>query len=104
MGILDGKVAIVTGGSKGMGETHARKLAEEGAKVVIGDVDVESGERIAEEIGNSTIFVKLDVTSPDSWNEVVQKTKDTFGTIDILVNNAGIGGGFQGLLEIEENL
>lgn len=105
MGLLDGKVAIITGGAKGMGEFHTRKLAEEGAKVVIGDLDVENGEKLAKEIGeNQAVFVELDVTNPSSWEAVVQTTKDTFGTIDILVNNAGLAGPITGLLDIEESL
>ncbi|WP_139891609.1 SDR family NAD(P)-dependent oxidoreductase [Bacillus sp. D386] len=105
MGLLDGKVAIITGGAKGMGEFHSRKLSEEGARVVIGDLDIENGEKIARDIGeDKAIFVELDVTNPKSWDNVVQKTKDTFGTIDILVNNAGLAGAITGLLDIEESL
>ena len=105
MGLLDGKVAIITGGAKGMGEFHTRKLAEEGAKVVIGDLDVENGEKLAKDIGeDKAVFVELDVTNPSSWEAVVQTTKDTFGTIDILVNNAGLAGPITGLLDIEESL
>jgi len=103
MGLLQGKVAIITGGAKGMGEFHTRKLADEGAKVVIGDLDVESGEKVAKDIGDDkAIFVKLDVTDP--WADIVQTTKDKFGTIDILVNNAGLAGAITGLLDIEEGL
>ena len=105
MGLLQGKVAIITGGAKGMGEFHTRKLADEGAKVVIGDLDVESGEKVAKDIGDDkAIFVKLDVTDPESWANIVQTTKDKFGTIDILVNNAGLAGAITGLLDIEEGL
>lgn len=105
MGLLDGKVAIITGGAKGMGEFHSRKLAEEGAKVVIGDLDTENGERVAKEIGgDQAVFAELDVTDPDSWERVVQKAKEAFGTIDILVNNAGLAGAITGLLDIEEDL
>ncbi|MFC4025114.1 SDR family NAD(P)-dependent oxidoreductase [Oceanobacillus longus] len=105
MGLLDGKVAIITGGAKGMGEFHTRKLVDEGAKVVIGDLDAENGEKVARDIGeDKAIFVELDVTNPNSWDTVVQKTKDTFGTIDILVNNAGLAGAITGLLDIEEGL
>ncbi|SOC40778.1 SDR family NAD(P)-dependent oxidoreductase [Salinicoccus kekensis] len=105
MGLLDGKVAIITGGAKGMGEFHSRKLAEEGAKVVIGDLDAENGERVAKEIGgDQAVFAELDVTDPDSWERVVQEAKEAFGTIDILVNNAGLAGAITGLLDIEEDL
>lgn len=105
MGLLKGKVAIITGGAKGMGEFHTRKLADEGAKVIIGDLDVENGEKVAKDIGeDKAIFVELDVTSTKSWENIVQKAKDTFGTIDILVNNAGLAGAITGLLDIEEGL
>lgn len=105
MKLLDGKVAIITGGAKGMGEFHAKKMVEEGAKVVIGDLDVENGEKLATELGNeNALFVKLDVTDTESWTNIVQTTKDTFGTVDILVNNAGLAGAITGLLDIEESL
>lgn len=105
MKLLEGKVAIITGGAKGMGEFHTRKLADEGAKVVIGDLDVENGEKLAKDIGeDKAIFVKLDVTDPENWAGIVQTTKDAFGTIDILVNNAGLAGAITGLLDIDEGL
>ena len=105
MGLLKGKVAIITGGAKGMGEFHTRKLADEGAKVVIGDIDAENGEKVAKDIGeDKAIFVELDVTDPKSWANIVQTAKDTFGSIDILVNNAGLAGAITGLLDIEEGL
>ena len=92
MGRLSGKVAIITGAARGMGESHSRLFAKEGAKVVLSDINVEGGKLLAKEIGSSSLFVEHDVTNPDSWNELVTKTKDAFGTIDILVNNAGILG------------
>lgn len=104
MAELNGKVAIITGGSKGMGEAHSRKFVDEGAKVVIADIDVESGKKIASELGENAIFIELDVTSSESWEKTVQQTIDTFGTVDILVNNAGLAGGMSGLLEMEESL
>lgn len=105
MGLLEGKVAIITGGAKGMGEFHTRKLADEGAKVVIGDLDVENGEKVAKDIGeDKAIFVELDVTDPKSWTNIVQTAKDMFGNIDILVNNAGLAGAITGLLDLEEGL
>lgn len=105
MKLLDGKVAIITGGAKGMGEFHAKKMVEEGAKVIIGDLDVENGEKLATELGiENALFVKLDVTDTESWTNIVQTTKDTFGTVDILVNNAGLAGAITGLLDIEESL
>ncbi|MDN6195078.1 MAG: glucose 1-dehydrogenase [Atopostipes suicloacalis] len=87
---LDGKVAIVTGGAAGMGETHARLFIDNGAKVVLTDIDEEKGNKLAEELGEHALFVKHDVTDEDGWKEVVKKTEETFGPINILVNNAGI--------------
>lgn len=104
MKLLEGKVAIISGGSKGMGEAHSKKFIEEGAKVVIGDVDVEAGKSLALELGEDALFIELDVTKTDSWEALVQQTIKTFGTIDILVNNAGLAGGITGLLEMEEGL
>ncbi|WP_434400587.1 SDR family oxidoreductase [Planococcus sp. 11815] len=104
MKLLEGKVAIITGGSKGMGEAHSKKFIEEGAKVVIGDVDVEAGKKLALELGEDALFIELDVTNTNSWDALVQQTIKTFGTIDILVNNAGLAGGITGLLEMEEGL
>lgn len=88
---LEGKVAIITGAAKGMGATHARTFVEEGAKVVIGDVDEEKGSALAEELGENAKFVKLDVSNADDWANVVQETEDAFGPVNVLVNNAGVG-------------
>lgn len=104
MKLLEGKVAIITGGSKGMGEAHSKKFIEEGAKVVIGDVDVEAGKSLALKLGEDALFIELDVTDIDSWDALIQQTIKTFGTVDILVNNAGLAGGITGLLEMEEGL
>lgn len=104
MGILDGKVAIITGGAKGMGEAHVRKFVEEGAKVVVADLDVASGNKLADELGGDALFVELDVTDTSSWEAAVQQTKAAFGTVDVLVNNAGIAGPIVGLLEVGEDL
>ncbi len=72
---LEGKVALISGGSRGQGETEARLFAAEGAAVVIGDILEEDGEKLAAEIGDAdgkAIFVKLDVTSEDDWRNAVQ--------------------------------
>lgn len=90
MGRLDGKVAIVTGGAGGMGETHARLFAKEGAKVAISDINEEAGKKLAEELGENTIFVKHDVTQEADWENLVKETEDKFGPISVLVNNAGV--------------
>ena len=87
---IEGKVAIVTGGSRGMGEATVRRFVEEGAKVVIGDILVEQGEILAKELGDNCVFMRLDVSDEDNWEQVVAATVEQWGTVDILVNNAGI--------------
>ncbi|WP_367103246.1 glucose 1-dehydrogenase [uncultured Psychrobacter sp.] len=90
MARLQDKVIIITGAAQGMGETHARLCIEEGAKVVLTDINSEKGDALAKELGDNALFVKQDVTSEQDWDKVVKQTKDTFGRIDVLVNNAGI--------------
>lgn len=90
MGRLDGKVALITGGARGMGASHAKKFIEEGAKVVITDILVEDGEKTANELGENCLFMKHDVTKEDEWVNVVAKTEEAFGPINVLINNAGI--------------
>lgn len=90
MGKLTGKVAIITGASQGMGASHAKLFVDEGAKVVITDINAEKGEQYAKELGDNALFVKQDVSNEDDWKKVVDTTVDKFGQLDILVNNAGI--------------
>ncbi|MGW4241646.1 glucose 1-dehydrogenase [Nocardia sp. NPDC004722] len=90
MGRVDSKVVIVTGGARGMGAAFARKLAAEGAQVVITDVLIEAGEAVAAEIGDAARFFPLDVTDEAAWNDVVARTEAAFGPVSGLVNNAGI--------------
>lgn len=90
MGKLDGKVAIVTGGARGQGAAHARRLVSEGAKVMITDILEEEGKALTDELGDNAKFMKHDVTSEERWMEVVAETEATFGPVNILVNNAGI--------------
>ncbi len=87
---LENKVAVVTGAAQGMGESHARKLLSEGAKVVITDLNEEKGSALAESLGENALFIKHDVTNEDDWKNVIEKTEDKFGPVGILVNNAGI--------------
>lgn len=84
------KVAIVTGGARGMGESHVRRFVEEGAKVVFTDINEEVGEKLSSELGDNALFVKHDVTDEAGWQEVVKKTEAAFGPVNVLVNNAGI--------------
>ena len=89
---LPGKVAIVSGGARGIGAAIARLFAQEGAKVVIGDLLEEEGQRIAREVadkGGQCLFVTLDVTQASQWNAVVRRAEEAFGQLDVLVNNAG---------------
>ncbi|RFA16922.1 3-alpha-hydroxysteroid dehydrogenase [Subtercola boreus] len=93
MNRVAGKVALITGGSRGMGASHARRLIAEGASVVIGDVLDAEGAALAAELGEKALFVHLDVTSRHDWAAAVLAARDRFGTIDVLVNNAGIATG-----------
>jgi len=87
-GRIEGKVAVVTGGSSGIGLATVRRFAAEGAKVVIGDVDDASGSRIAREIDGA--FVHCDVTNPEQVEVLFHTAKEKYGSIDIAFNNAGI--------------
>ncbi len=92
MGRVSGKVALISGGARGMGASHARLLVAEGARVVIGDLLDDEGERLAEELGDAARYVRLDVTDYASWTAAVEAAAGEFGRLDILVNNAGIIG------------
>ncbi|GAA0371496.1 glucose 1-dehydrogenase [Alkalibacterium iburiense] len=80
----------MTGAASGMGETHVRAFVEEGAKVVFTDILEEEGKDLQKELGDQTLFLVHDVREASAWEQVVEKTKETFGPVDILVNNAGI--------------
>lgn len=90
MGKLNNKVAVITGGARGMGAATVRVFAAEGAKVVIADVLDADGEKLAAELQGKAIFVHHDVTEESSWTALIAKTKAAFGEIDVLVNNAGV--------------
>ena len=87
---LAGKVAIVTGGAQGIGEATARRLADDGARVVIADVLDEAGQAVAESLGESAAFTHLDVTDAQQWQDCVAFTAQTFGSASVLVSNAGV--------------
>jgi len=90
MGRVAGKIALVTGGASGLGFADAKVLVEEGAKVILTDIDVEKGKAAALEIGPSASFIKHDVGSEQDWIDVVNKIDELHGNLDILINNAGI--------------
>lgn len=89
MGRVDGKVALISGGARGMGAADARMLVGEGAKVVIGDVLDAEGAALAAELGDSARYVHLDVRDPQQWAAAVTEAVETFGKLNVLVNNAG---------------
>jgi NAD(P)-dependent dehydrogenase (short-subunit alcohol dehydrogenase family) len=91
---LAGKVALVSGGARGMGAAEARLFAREGARVVLGDVLQAEGQAVEADIiakGGDALFVPLDVTREADWERAVALTEQRFGRFDVLVNNAGIG-------------
>lgn len=90
MGKLSGKVAIISGAAQGMGAATARLFADEGAKVVLGDVMTEKGQAVADAIGDSALFQELDVRSEEDWRATVAGAVGRFGRLDILVNNAAV--------------
>ncbi len=92
MNRVDGKVAIVSGGARGIGGECARRLAEHGASVIIGDVLESEGAQNAAAIrdaGGKAAFVPLDVTKAAAWEKAVAEAVSNYGGVDILVNNAG---------------
>jgi len=90
MNRLKKKVALVTGGARGIGEGIVRRFVAEGASVMITDLLDEPGEALAAELGESVAFLHQDVTSRAGWEETVAATEARFGRLDILVNNAGV--------------
>jgi 3alpha(or 20beta)-hydroxysteroid dehydrogenase len=90
MGRVDNKVALITGGARGMGAADARMLVKEGAKVVIGDILDDEGQVLADELGDAARYVHLDVSSADDWTAAVEIALSSFGKLNVLVNNAGI--------------
>jgi 3-oxoacyl-[acyl-carrier protein] reductase len=89
VGVLDGKAAIVTGSARGIGRATAELLAEQGARVLINDLDADVAEQAASEIGGETTVFGGDLTEPGVPDRLVQTAVDEFGQIDIIVNNAG---------------
>jgi NAD(P)-dependent dehydrogenase (short-subunit alcohol dehydrogenase family) len=91
MGRLDGKVAIITGGASGMGEATARLFMQEGARLVIGDVQRDKVQTVAASLGADCVAVRADVTSGEDVQALVRTAIERFGKIDVMYNNAGGG-------------
>jgi NAD(P)-dependent dehydrogenase (short-subunit alcohol dehydrogenase family) len=92
MSELAGKVAIVTGGARGLGRAIVELFAEEGAQVVVADVDVDEGEALAQHLGDAVRFQRTDVANADEIQAAVDRAVAEFGGLHVMVNNAGIGG------------
>jgi cyclopentanol dehydrogenase len=93
MGKLDGKVALISGGARGQGAAEAKRFAEEGAKVVFGDVRDAEGEKVEAAIraeGGEAVYVHLDVATESDWRNAVETAICRYGKLDVLINNAGI--------------
>ncbi|NVK44007.1 MAG: glucose 1-dehydrogenase [Oceanospirillaceae bacterium] len=89
-GLLEGKVALITGGARGMGEAEARLFVAEGARVVIADVLDDEGAALADSLGENALYRHLDVSDEANWAALVTDIEEVYGGLDILVNNAGI--------------
>ncbi len=91
-GRIQGKVAVVTGGCSGIGLATVQRFVEEGARVVVGDIDEQRGHELVGQLGGTdlTTFMKVDVTDKDQVDALFQTAKDTYGSVDIAFNNAGI--------------
>lgn len=88
---LKGKVALVTGGASGIGRRSAERMAGEGARVAITDVNAEGGRAAAAEIGGDVVFLEHDVTDEAAWRRATARTLERFGRLDVVVNSAGVG-------------
>ena len=104
MSRLKDKVAVITGAASGFGEGMARRFAEEGAKVVVADLNAKGAERVAKEIGERAIAIQTDVSQVSEIDEMVAAAMTAFGRIDIMVNNAGYTHRNGSLLEVEEDV
>lgn len=96
---LAGKVAIVTGGANGLGRAIAERFVEEGARVVVADVDVERGTEVATTLGDAAAFRSTDVSVADEVQQLVDFAVARFGNLHVMVNNAGISGGMSRFLD-----
>jgi NAD(P)-dependent dehydrogenase (short-subunit alcohol dehydrogenase family) len=92
MGRIEGKVAAITGGASGIGAGTVRRFVEEGAKVLIADLDEDKGRALATELGDAAAFLRTDVSKEADIAAMIAETTDRFGRVDVLFNNAGFGG------------
>ncbi len=92
MGRMDGKVAVITGGGSGIGAGTVRRFVDEGARVLIADLDVERGQALSEELGEATSFLATDVSKEEDVAAMIAEATDLWGRLDCLFNNAGFGG------------
>ena len=90
MGRVSNKVAIITGAASGLGKADAIRLSEEGAKLVLTDINVQEGKLVAKDCKNEALFFEQDVSQENSWPDLIKATISEFGKLDVLVNNAGI--------------
>ena len=95
---LTGKAAIVTGAANGIGRAIAELFVEEGARVLIADIDDAKGEEAASALGDSAVFVHTDVADPASVQGAIEQAQERFGSLEVMVNNAGISGSFRRLM------
>ncbi|MBL6691505.1 MAG: glucose 1-dehydrogenase [Pseudomonadales bacterium] len=91
-GRLEGKVAAITGAASGFGAGAAKRFVEEGAKVVMGDIQDDAGQALADELGDAAVYVHCDVTKEDEVANMVDTAVEKFGQLDIMYNNAGVVG------------
>ena len=101
MGLLDNKVAFITGGASGIGEGTARRFVEEGARVIIADVNAQRGQAICDELGPDAIYVNCDVSQAVSVKVALEQAINQFGRLDIVFANAGINGVWAPIDELE---
>lgn len=90
MGRVSNKVIIITGAASGLGKADAIRLSDEGAKLVLTDINVQEGKQVVEECKNEALFFEQDVSQENSWSDLIKTTISEFGKLDVLVNNAGI--------------
>lgn len=87
---LQNKIVLLTGAASGMGEIHARRVIAEGGYLLVSDIAIEAGEKLAADLGPRAVFIAHDIAEETHWQQVVEKACNEFGGIDVLVNNAGI--------------